>query len=124
MFTLLFLIATLQNPSPSRRVISQNQQGKSPDSQQKTTADQKGTQDSPIVVKILPTPQTQEEKAQEANERTERASNDRKLVAFTGELVKATIVLAFIAFFQGVVFLWQGIQLKRTVAATKANSDA
>jgi hypothetical protein len=124
MFTLFLIIATLQNPSPSRAIVSQNQQHNTRNAQQKTADDQRGTEDSPFVVKVLPTPKTQEEETQEAQDRAEKASNDRKLVAFTGKLVIATYILAAIALFQACVFIWQGIQLKRTVAATQANADA
>jgi hypothetical protein len=36
----------------------------------------------------------------------------------------ATVALSVIAFFQFVIFIWQGIQLRRTVGATNSSAKA
>jgi hypothetical protein len=114
----------LQNPPPSGGVASQNQQNHSREAAQAADTNQRGTEQSPIVIKQLPTPKTKEELDQEAQDRQERTATDGKIVYFTGWLVAATIALAVIGFLQVVVFFWQGIQLKRTVAAGQESAKA
>jgi hypothetical protein len=64
---------------------------------QPVTRDERGTDTSPISVKIVPTPKTQIEAAQEKAERDAKAANDWWLMVFTGGLVVvgATQLIAF-----------------------------
>jgi hypothetical protein len=57
-------VAFSQQPPPAK--------GKSGQPQQPSTTDQRGTQQTPFVVKVLPIPKTNEEEAQEAKERNEK----------------------------------------------------
>jgi hypothetical protein len=100
----------LQTPSPRRGETRQQRQEQSPRIQQPTSANQRGTEDAPLIVKEIPIAKTQEESAQEAKDRQKKASNDRNLVI-------ATYILAGIAALQLFVFGYQAIQLKRTVKA-------
>jgi hypothetical protein len=76
--------------------------------QQPTRADQRGTQQSPAFIKIIPTPKTEAETAQEAADREEKTSTDLWIIRWTGAVALFTLVLAGVG-------IWQGIQLKRTV---------
>jgi hypothetical protein len=89
--------------------------------QEKSHEDQRGTEQSPLIVKVAPVPKTDEQRTEETKER-ERIANaerkkeesDAKLVEFTGELawftkglfvatsalVVATVALGIAAFFQ------------------------
>ena len=69
-----------------------------------------------------PNPQTQAESTQEAQERQEKATNDRKLVEFTKWLVVATAVLAAIAFLQAGVFGLQARRLRQSVEEMRATT--
>jgi hypothetical protein len=80
--------------------------------QQATATDQRGTEQSPAIVKIIPTPKTAEEAEADRREKEQKDTNDIRLVVFTG-------LLFGVGFLQLLVFGWQGIQLKRSVSAAK-----
>jgi hypothetical protein len=80
--------------------------------QQSASKDQRGTEQFPAFVKIIPTQKTPEEAEADRKEKEQKDTNDTRLVWFTG-------LLACIGFLQLLVFGWQGIQLKRTVTAAK-----
>src|ERR1700722_17717487 len=70
--------------------------------QPKGTEDQRGTDQSPLIVKLAPTPKTDEERTEEAKEREQKAEADRKkeksdsdLVAYTAKLADYTKELSF-----------------------------
>jgi hypothetical protein len=79
---------------------------------QQAAPDQRGTEQSPAIVRILPTPKTAEEVDADRKDREDKNRSDSWLVKLTG-------ALAFIGFLQLIVFGWQGIQLKRSVSAAK-----
>jgi hypothetical protein len=85
-------------------------------SQQPAASDQRGTEQSPAFVKIIPSPKTAEEAEADRREREDKNKSDWWLVKLTG-------ALALIGFLQLLVFGWQGIQLKRTVSATKEAAE-
>src|SRR5579872_2342822 len=80
--------------------------------QQPAQGDQRGTEQSPAFVKIIPTPKTAEETEADRKEKEQKDTNDTRLVWFTG-------LLFGVGFLQLLVFGWQGIQLKRSVSAAK-----
>jgi hypothetical protein len=90
-------------------------------SQQSTNPDQRGTEQSPFVVKVIPTPPTPEEANHLAAQESDKSNADWWLVKFNGGLVLVG-VLQLVVF--GLVFGFQGVQLKRTVVATKQSADA
>jgi hypothetical protein len=73
------------------------------------TPDVRGTDQSPLTVRVLPTPKTQEEAAQERAERQDQSSANWRLVQLTG-------LLAAIGAVQTVVFAVQAHRLKQTIA--------
>jgi hypothetical protein len=81
--------------------------------------DQRGTDQSPISVKILPTAESAERAAAEARREDQKTANDDRIARFTERLFWATVALSVIAVFQFLAFLWQGAQLQRTVRATE-----
>jgi hypothetical protein len=104
-----------QGPAPGSWKTGKPEQAKSYGGEQKSAKDQRGTNAAPLMVKVLPTPQTQAESTQQARERQEKTANDRKLVEFTGWLVIATLMLAAIALLQAGVFGLQARRLRQTV---------
>ncbi|HLX00425.1 MAG TPA: hypothetical protein VKR82_17435 [Candidatus Acidoferrales bacterium] len=103
--------------SQNRGVIGQAKQRQSASTRQQPNSSQQGTDNTPLVVKVVPTPKTQEQATQEANDRNEKSANDR-------HLVDATLVLAAIGILQLLVFGYQAIQLRRTVVAAAGQSAA
>jgi hypothetical protein len=79
--------------------------------------DQRGTENAPLVVKINPTPETEEETAQDKKDREEKSANDRNLVFFTK-------VLALVGALQLLVFGYQAYKLRATVRAAGEQSKA
>jgi hypothetical protein len=111
-----------QRPSASNRESieppqTQSTQGKEPASQYP-----RGTEESPAFVKIIPTPDEQQRAAAETKREDEKAANDRSIALFTGRLFWATVALSIIAVGQLLAFLWQGLQLRRSVAPTPRSS--
>jgi hypothetical protein len=112
MIALAFLAALASDSwGQSKRSTPPREETKT--SQQRAAADQRGTEQSPAVVKIIPTPKTAEEAEADRKEKEQKDTNDTRLVWFTG-------LLAGIGFLQMLVFGWQGIQLKLTVDAARA----
>lgn len=95
----------MQSSSPSR--VS-----KPPEPQ-----DQRGSEQSPLIIKQIPTQRTQAEVTQEEKDRSDKAANDTRLVI-------ATFILGAVGVFQLVVFSIQSIYLRRTVEAAGEQSKA
>jgi len=112
----------LQNPAPRKPIQPQKQQSQR--TQQLTNSDQRGTDQEPLVVKELPTPKTEAEAARDAEDRKEKAMNDREIIGLTRDLAVATVILAVIGLFQLFVFGDQAKQLRRTVRAAGEQSEA
>ena len=96
---------------------SQQQQNKSEQPQKAITADQRGTQESPVVVRVLPVLNTPEETAQAKMDRQEKAANDRNVV-------KLTAILALVGVLQLFVFGYQALKLKETVKSAGEQAEA
>jgi hypothetical protein len=100
-------------PSSSEAASKQNTQT--------TTSDQRGTENMPLAVKILPGEKTTADTAKEKYEAEEKPSLDRALSAYTGWLAIFTAALFFAAAIQVGLFLWQ---LRLIQAASKDTRDA
>jgi hypothetical protein len=88
------LSAHSQGPTPGPGKRRNDQQAHARDTTKAPGHDQRGTVDSPFVVKLVPAQRDQGDLAREANERKEKAASDRKLVWWTAVLGVATIALA------------------------------
>jgi hypothetical protein len=98
---------------------SPTQNSKEPEnkaSQQSTTSEQRGTEEHPVVVKVIPTEKTAEERAVEEKDRTDKSSSDWWLVGMTG-------ILALVGTGQGIVFAFQAIKLRDSVNITRQISS-
>jgi hypothetical protein len=113
----VFLFACLQDPTPAPTKTSKPKQAQSAGSQQPANSDQRGTEQSPFVVKTLEPTKSQREAEQEAKDRQQKTTNDRWVVILTG-------VLALIALGQLGVYLYQAIKLRQTVKAAGEQSQA
>lgn len=84
---------------------------------QKANSQQYGSEQSPIVVKVIPTEKSTIEATAEANEKEEKKTIDNRLVFYTG-------CLAAIGLMQLIVFGLQARRLRQTVGATKEAANA
>jgi hypothetical protein len=97
-------------------LIGSEQQHQKPQApQQATQQEQRGTDESPIVVKILPTTKNTQEAKEETQDRKEKAANEGNLVNW---------VLAGIGVLQLIVFGAQAVMLKQAVDASAQQSVA
>lgn len=85
----------LQGPAQGPREQRGKQQTHAGDTAEATRRNQRGTADSPLVVKVLPAPRNQEDLAREAREREEKAASDRSMVVWTTVSALTAVVLAF-----------------------------
>src|SRR5712691_2328129 len=100
--------AQSQQPPPSGSPTNGPPQTQPQTNQQPTATDQSGAEQSPIFVKVIPTPKTDAEATQDAKDREEKSAADWWIVRWTGAVAIFTFVLACVG-------MWQGIQLKRSV---------
>src|SRR5205823_4581452 len=99
-------------------VVGLQQQNKKPQpTQQISQADQRGTEDAPVIVKIASAPKTDEEVAQNKKDRENKTANDRNLVDLTA-------VLALVGFLQLLVFGYQAYKLRETVKSAGEQAEA
>jgi hypothetical protein len=118
LFLLSFVcLLWLQSPAPSPRKVSQPKKQQSSTSQEPASSDQRGTEQSPLVVKTLEPVKSQTEAAQVAKERQQKSAHDWWTVILTG-------ILTFIAFGQLGVYFYQAIKLRETVKAAGEQSKA
>lgn len=97
-----------QSPTPTPRKIGKPKQQQSEVSQEPARTDQRGTEQSPLVVKTLVPPKTQAQADQDNEDRKEKSANDRHIAELTAALV-------FIAFLQFLVYAYQAKKFRETV---------
>jgi len=85
--------------------------------QQNTANNHRGSDQSPLIVKILPTIKNNVEAENETKEKEEKATNDKRIIQITG-------ILAVIGFLQLIVFGLQARRLRQTVEVTKEAANA
>lgn len=94
---------------------------KSDAAQHDTKPDERGTNEAPLIIKVLPPPDEAEKTAADKQERQDKSKSDWSLVGLTG-------VLAVIGVAQIIVFSIQAYRLRQTVdemkIATKATEKA
>jgi len=94
----------------------------------KPAQNERGTEKSPLIVKVVAPPNDERKAAEEAQERSQQAVMERNLADYTWYLVLATCALAAIALVQAILFMWQLLYMKaglaESAAATKAATKA
>jgi hypothetical protein len=98
-------------------LYSQDHKSKPKQAQEASTAEQRGTENSPLFVKTIVAPKTQEEADRDEADRKEKSANDRRAT-------QLTLALAVIAFLQFLVYAYQSWKLKQTVKAAGEQSEA
>src|SRR6266508_59106 len=107
--SLFVALDAAESQRSSRRNQPQNQ---ATQTQKTPAADQRGTAQSPLIVRTI---KTEEEAARDAKEREEKADLDRKLVECNGKLADYTWYLAWLAGFQFFALVVQAIVLGVTL---------
>jgi hypothetical protein len=102
-FALLLVTGAAFAQSPPPQQLAQPK-----DTEQPATKDNRGTEKTPFVVKVIPTPKPDYETAQEVQAHIQKAGTDIWIERWTGAVALFTLILAGVG-------AWQGIQLKRSV---------
>lgn len=117
---LLFCVSPInarsQGPSPSLGEKSKPQQQQTKANQQKTASDQRGTEQTPFVVKTVNPPKTEAEANQERKDRAKKASYDWWFLVFTA-------LVACFALLQLGALIWQAYFLKGSLEITREAAD-
>jgi hypothetical protein len=115
---------------------SQQTQQKPSDHKKTTATDKRGTENSPLIIKVLPSNDAESAAKDDREEKAAKRKTDEDLAKFTGQLAEYTnnlasytkilvgigIVQIFIFIGQLFAFLWQGRQLKRSVDSAENTS--
>lgn len=113
-------ISWSQQPSPNGASATPQAQSGGPQSPR--AVDQRGTEQSPVVVKILPSAKTNDEIAQEQQNRSARAENDKQIIKINNRLVVIGFLQLVVFFGQLGVFGYQAWKLRQTVQAAADQS--
>lgn len=128
---LIPLILAVSASAQSQKDQPREKQPEAQITQQERAPDQRGTDQSPLTVKIIPTPKTDADREEEAKDRREKAETDRKLADYTGELAFfteglfiATVILCIATV--GLLFaaVFQSRDMKASIAAAQRNAEA
>ncbi len=99
-------------PTPRLWDIQQPPQTKAAATSNEPGTNNRGTEASPVIVKIMPAQKTAAESAEDQQEREEKASADLWTLWLTGSL-------AFVGALQLLVFGYQALKLRQTIQAMK-----
>jgi hypothetical protein len=105
--------------NPERGREGGQTQSQSNEAKQAPATDQRGSDQMPFVIKVLPTKESEEKAASDTNDRKEKMELDRKLVNFNGDLAYYTEVLAWVAALQLVTLIVQAAFLYGTFYIAK-----
>jgi hypothetical protein len=109
-------IIGLQRPAPTPSKVGKPEQQRSSAPKQTPATVERGTEQSPLVVKLL-VPEEASQETKENSTNSEKAANDRHIVWLTAALV-------LIAFLQLLVYFYQSMKLRETVESAKEQSSA
>src|SRR5207253_5154414 len=84
---------------------------------------QRGTEGKPLIIKALPTEKTAAERAQEVNDRRDKAAADWWTVGLTLALVDVGALQFLALIVQAIVFGVQAKQLRASVDLTRTNAN-
>ncbi|MBE3039270.1 MAG: hypothetical protein IMZ62_10720 [Chloroflexi bacterium] len=104
----LATVALAGESQPSTPSAGKRESGQPASTQQQPTTDARGTEASPVIVKVVPTPKTQEQTTDEEADREQQSSTNRWTI-------RLTVILALIGFGQLCVYALQARRLRETV---------
>ena len=117
------LSAHSQGPTPGPGKRRNDQQAHARDTTKAPGHDQRGTVDSPLVVKLVPARRDQGDLAREASERKERAASDGKLVLWTAVVGIATVALVAVTTINLLLLLGQRGELREQRTLMRRQAD-
>jgi hypothetical protein len=126
-------VAQSQRAAPGRGEAAQPREPeqRTPPQPAAPAPDQRGTEASPLIVKVAPTPKSDEERAEEAQQRSERGALERKLLELTNDLAAyalalfaATGVLLFATLGLLIAAFKQSGNMKKSLAVARTSADA
>jgi hypothetical protein len=110
------------SPAPNAPALQPPQREGSA-TQQAASPEQRGSEDHPVVVKVLPAEKTAEERAQEQHDRSDKSSADWWLIRLTGALAFVGILQFAALIVQAIVFRVQATALRESVDLTRNIAD-
>ncbi len=112
--------APLQPPTPSGGHLETRPPPNYPGTpDQPSQAEQRGTEDRPAIVKILPAEKSEAERSQEQQDRLDKASADRWMIRLTGALAIVGVLQFAALIVQARVFFVQARALRDSVDLTR-----
>lgn len=114
----------LQNPSIGNRISGTPEQINPSTINNNSQQGERGTEKNPIFVKGIPATKTQQEEAEDREERNKKTLLDLDLNSSTKLQAIFTVVLAVVAIFQIILFWYQLSLMKDTLEVSKASADA
>jgi hypothetical protein len=112
-------VPALQPPSQP----NQADQGEGGKTQQNRDVDQRGSEDKPVIVKVLPSERTATERAQEASDRQDKAAAEWWTVLLTLALVGVGSLQFLALIGQAIVFGIQARRLRESVDLTRTAAN-
>jgi len=86
--------AQSQRPTPSSGILSSNEKPQATEDKQHPKNDQRGTEQSPLIIKVAPSPNAQDEAAQAKKEKKDQAATNRRIEITTYAIAGGTILQA------------------------------
>src|SRR5882672_8057474 len=127
----LCLILISDSAQSQRRSRQQPVGAQNAQTQQPSTPEQRGTEQVPFAVKIIPGQDAEEKANKEEHDRQEKAKIDEKLAFetqriadYTDRLALFTIFLFCVAVLQAVLFVWQLLLIRESLIDAKVAADA
>jgi hypothetical protein len=111
--------AQSKRPSPRRGEGRQPQQSQTQTPQQPPAANQRGTEESPLIVRSV---KSSDDAAQDTEDRKDKAANDRETIAINRNLVVIGFLQLAVFVGQLFVFGYQAWKLRQTVQAAVEQS--
>jgi hypothetical protein len=102
----------------------QSSGNETPKTEQTTKSDQRGTPNQPLSVNVVPTDEQKADAQKKDTEAAVKATDDKKLVEYTGYQVLIGIVTFFIFVLQLIAFSLQARYMKRTVVEMRKTTHA
>lgn len=86
--------AQSQGPPPSAGILSSNEKPQTPEKKEYSENDQRGTEQSPFVIKVAPSPNAKEEAAEAKKDKKEQTAANRRIEITTYAIAGGTILQA------------------------------
>lgn len=107
LFCAYSITAQSQRPTPSSGILSSNKKPQTTEEKQNSKNGQRGTEQTPLVVKMAPSPNAQEEAAEAKKEKKDQAAANRRVEI-------TTWVIAILTSIQAIALIWTVIVMIRT----------